>query len=104
MERLGLAEFFPAGQGAFGCDRERRSALIRLAQERAGGWPDGRTVEIGDTARDVETAETADVRSVAFVSGRVHPAQLDRADAVVETMPELVSALSRWERKRTGSG
>jgi len=96
MQRLGLAELFPAGQGAFGCDRERRNALIGLAQERAGGWPDERTVEIGDTARDVETAETAGLRSVAFASGRVHPASLDKADAVIETMPQLVEVLLRW--------
>jgi phosphoglycolate phosphatase len=96
MERLGLGEFFPTGQGGFGCDRELRNALIHLARERAGDWPASRTVEVGDTCRDVETAQTAGVRSVAFASGRVGRERLGRADAVVETMPELVGILSGW--------
>src|SRR3954467_2984443 len=39
MERLGLAGFFPPGEGAFGCERDLRSELFALARERAGGWP-----------------------------------------------------------------
>ena len=52
LERLGLARFFPAGQGAFGCESEARAELI---DARPG--PRGRlaaptaTVEVGDTAR-----------------------------------------------------
>ena len=30
MRRIGLAPFFPAGQGAFGCDGEARSTLLSL--------------------------------------------------------------------------
>ena len=44
MERLGLAPFFPDGQGAFGCDAEHRVDLIRVARERAGGVPTARDV------------------------------------------------------------
>jgi hypothetical protein len=36
MERLGLATYFPPGQGAFGCEREQRTELFALALERAG--------------------------------------------------------------------
>jgi hypothetical protein len=36
MERLGLARFFAAGSGAFGCESESRSELIALARARAG--------------------------------------------------------------------
>ena len=32
MEKLGLAEFFPPGQGAFGCDAEDRVDLIDIAR------------------------------------------------------------------------
>ena len=64
MARLGLERFFPRGQGGFGCDREDRAERIGVARERAGGWPAERTVEIGDTQRDAETAHTAGVRSI----------------------------------------
>jgi phosphoglycolate phosphatase len=64
MERLGLARFFPRGQGAFGCDAERRAELIRIARERASGWPAEATVEIGDTPRDASTAHDAGVHSI----------------------------------------
>jgi phosphoglycolate phosphatase len=64
MERLGLARFFEAGQGAFGCDSESRVELIDLARARAGGWPADATVEIGDTARDASSASDAGIRSI----------------------------------------
>jgi phosphoglycolate phosphatase len=64
MERLGLAWFFPPGQGAFGCDAESRVELIELARTRAGGWPADATVEIGDTARDASSAREAGIRSI----------------------------------------
>jgi phosphoglycolate phosphatase len=93
MERLGLARFFREGEGAFGCDGETRGALIDLARRRAGHWPAARTVEVGDTYRDVETAHAAGVRSVVFASGRVSRERLAEADALVETMPELLAVL-----------
>jgi phosphoglycolate phosphatase-like HAD superfamily hydrolase len=68
MRRLGLERFFAEGQGGFGCDAEERGELIAAARERAGGWPAARTVEIGDTPRDVETARAAGVRSIAVGS------------------------------------
>jgi phosphoglycolate phosphatase len=64
MERLGLARFFPAGQGAFGCESESRPELIALARARAGGWPAQDTVEVGDTERDATTSAEAGIRSV----------------------------------------
>lgn len=68
MRRLGLEQFFAKGQGGFGCDEEERDELIAVARERAGRWPAARTVEIGDTARDVETARAAGIRSIAVRS------------------------------------
>src|SRR5207253_4986970 len=35
MGRLGLARFFPQGQGAFGCESDDRGELLRRALERA---------------------------------------------------------------------
>jgi phosphoglycolate phosphatase len=64
MERLGLERFFPAGQGAFGCDAESRADLIELARARAGDWRAAATVEIGDTARDESSARAAGIRSI----------------------------------------
>jgi phosphoglycolate phosphatase len=64
MRRLGLEHFFVEGQGAFGCDAEARTDLIRIARERAGGWPADATVEIGDTPRDASTAHDAGVSSI----------------------------------------
>ena len=64
LERLGLARFFPAGQGAFGCEAESRAELIALARARAGDWPADRTVEVGDTAVDVSSAREAGIRSL----------------------------------------
>ena len=64
LERLGLGRFFPAGQGAYGCEAESRAELIALAQARAGDWPADRTVEVGDTAVDVSSARDAGIRSL----------------------------------------
>lgn len=71
MLLLGLDRFFPRGQGAFGCDAEERPALIDLARECAGGWPAARTVEVGDTLRDSETARAAGVRSIVVPSSHI---------------------------------
>lgn len=64
LERLGLARFFPAGQGAFGCESESRAELIALARARAGNWPREATVEVGDTAVDESSAREAGIRSL----------------------------------------
>ena len=100
MELLGLARFFPQGQGGFGCEAETRPGMIELARARAGRpdrtWPAGRTVEVGDTCRDVETSHAAGIRSVAIASGRVERARLNAADAVDGDMEGLLRTLSRW--------
>jgi phosphoglycolate phosphatase len=64
VERLGLARFFPRGQGAFGCEAEAREELIALARRRAGDWPAGSTVEVGDTPRDASSSQAAGIRSI----------------------------------------
>ena len=91
MERLGLARFFPEGQGGFGCEAESRARLIEIARERAGGWPAADTVAVGDTEADVAGAHAAGVRVVG-----VHgdPDALTGADARISALSSLPEALS----------
>jgi phosphoglycolate phosphatase len=91
MERLGLARFFPEGQGAFGCDAESRAHLIELARERAGEWPAEDTVAVGDTPADVAGAHAAGIRVVG-----VHgdPDALAGADVRIRSLSSLPEALS----------
>jgi phosphoglycolate phosphatase-like HAD superfamily hydrolase len=95
LERIGLDHLFPSGQGAFGCERERRIALFSLARERAGGWPAERTVAVGDTPLDVASAHAAGARCVAVASGAYSRAELRGADAVVDDLAELPGALAK---------
>ena len=95
LVRLGLERFFPAGQGAFGCDGEERGALIELARRRAGNWPAERTVEVGDTQRDVETARAAGARAIAVRSRRAG-ATFPEADAVCDDLAQVSDQLLAW--------
>ena len=98
MERLGLARFFPEGEGAFGCERENRVDLFALARERAGGWPAHDTVAVGDTPLDVSSAHAAGCRCVAVTTGRYGGDALAAADVVIETLAELADALQSLVR------
>jgi phosphoglycolate phosphatase len=89
MERIGLAEFFPLGQGAFGCEAEDRVELIAIARRKAGNWPLDDTVAVGDTPADIASARAAGIYVIGFGSG------LEGADAVIERMSELPAALER---------
>jgi phosphoglycolate phosphatase-like HAD superfamily hydrolase len=93
LERLGLAAFFPAGQGAFGCEAEERTILLELARRRAGDWPAERTAEVGDTHEDVATAKAVGIHSIAVASARSDLADLTGADALVGDMGGIVQAL-----------
>jgi len=94
MRRLGLAELFPEGQGAFGCEREDRVGLFELARSRAGGWPAERTVAVGDTPLDVSSAHEAGARCVAVTTGAYDGQQLGKADIVIGALSELPTALA----------
>ncbi|HEX9092986.1 MAG TPA: HAD family hydrolase [Coriobacteriia bacterium] len=94
MERLGLAEFFPRGQGAFGCERENRSELFGLACERAGGWPRERTVAVGDTPLDVSSAHAAGCRCIGVTTGSYGRVDLANSDAVIADLGGLEAALT----------
>lgn len=94
MERLGLAELFPPGQGAFGCERESRVDLFDLARERAGNWPTERTVAVGDTPLDVASAHAADCLCIGVTTGSYDHNDLAAADAVIADLGELAAALA----------
>jgi phosphoglycolate phosphatase-like HAD superfamily hydrolase len=89
MERIGLADFFPPGQGAFGCEAEDRAELIAIARRKAGDWPRERTVAVGDTSADVAGARSAGIHVIGFGLA------VEGADAVVERLAELPAALQR---------
>jgi phosphoglycolate phosphatase-like HAD superfamily hydrolase len=94
MERLGLAQFFPSGQGGFGCDAEERSDLIRVARVRAGStdapWPAERTVVVGDTPREVASARAAGALAIG-----IGGSDLEGANALVADLRELPAVLRR---------
>jgi phosphoglycolate phosphatase len=94
MERLELNQFFPIGQGAFGCERERRVELFALARERAGDWPAERTVAVGDTPLDISSAHDAGGRCIAVTTGRYGRHQLANAEVVIPELTRLPEALS----------
>jgi len=94
LQRLGLARFFPPGEGAFGCEAEERGALLELARKRAGDCPASGTAEIGDTPEDVVTAKAAGFRSIGISSPRSRDrAELAGADEIVDDMDGVVRAL-----------
>ena len=99
MEQLGLADLFPAGQGAFGCEREQRVELFALARERAGDWPAERTVAVGDTPLDVSSAHAARCRCVAVTTGQYASHQLAAADVVIPDLTQLQPALQALEAR-----
>lgn len=94
MERLGLAEFFPPGQGAFGCEREARIELFDLARDRAGNWPAERTIAVGDTPLDASSARAAGCRCICVTTGSYGREALADADAVIPDLGELERALA----------
>jgi phosphoglycolate phosphatase len=94
IERLALGAFFPPGQGAFGCERERRFELFTLARERAGDWPAETTVAVGDTPLDVASAHEAGCLCVGITTGTYSKAALSDADAVIASLAELETVLA----------
>jgi phosphoglycolate phosphatase-like HAD superfamily hydrolase len=99
MERLGLEELFPRGQGAFGCEREGRVELFELARRRAGDWPARRTVGVGDTPLDVSSAHAAGCCSIGVTTGSYGPDALADADAVIADLGELETALATLDER-----
>jgi phosphoglycolate phosphatase-like HAD superfamily hydrolase len=103
LERAGLADFFPRGQGAFGSDDEDRTALPRIARRRAGAngrpYPRADTTVIGDTPNDVACAHADGVRCLAIATGPFRPDDLHAAgaDGVATDARGLSGLLGRLE-------
>jgi phosphoglycolate phosphatase-like HAD superfamily hydrolase len=95
LERAGIGDFFPAGQGGFGSDAESRDLLPALARQRAGDYPRERTLLIGDTPLDVACARADGVRVLAVATGMYEASELAGADAVVSDGWELGTELER---------
>jgi phosphoglycolate phosphatase-like HAD superfamily hydrolase len=94
MERLDLLRYFRPGEGAFGCERERRVDLFALARERAGDPPAEQTVAVGDTPLDISSAHEAGCRCIAVATGRYARDELRGADVVIPTLHDLADALA----------
>lgn len=92
LEHVGLNQWFPRDQGAFGCQVEERNQLIRLALRRAAPKPEG-AVPVGDTSRDVKSPQDLGLRVVVVGFDAEPPAAEEEADGVVRTMPRLVETL-----------
>ena len=95
LERAGIGDYFPAGQGGFGSDSESRDLLPALARARAGEHPRERTILIGDTPLDVACARADGVRVLAVATGIYEAADLTDADAVAADGWELAGVLER---------
>jgi phosphinothricin acetyltransferase len=89
LERLGLASFFPTGQGAFGCESEDRVELIARARARASDWPAEQTVAIENSPFAEMAARAAGVRSIRIApDGDVFSMQGLAAELVTAKEPE----------------
>ena len=98
LARAGIGDYFEPGQGGFGSDHLDRSELPAIARDRAGGWPRGRTVVIGDTPRDIACARADGVRVAAVATGPFAIEALADADAVVDGAHALLPVLEDFVR------
>jgi phosphoglycolate phosphatase-like HAD superfamily hydrolase len=96
LGRAGIGHYFERGQGGFGSDSESRADLPAIARGRAGDWPRGRTVVIGDTPRDIACARADDLRVVAVATGPFAVEALADADAVIDDARALLPVLNDW--------
>lgn len=93
LAAAGLGEWFAHGQGAFGSDAEDRRELVPVARERAGGWPAGHTVVIGDAPGDVACALAGGAVAVGLL-GHFGAEELVGAHALIEDLADLEDALT----------
>jgi len=89
LERLGLARFFPDGQGAFGCESDDRVELVDRARSRASDWAAEQTVLVGGEPFAEMTARAAGVQSMRIASDGDHRTLTELAAAIAaEPEPE----------------
>lgn len=94
MALAGLGEFFVRGEGAFGSDHERRTALVPIARARSPVADP--VVVVGDTPADIRCARAGAARCVAVASGPYGTAELAHADAVGADIADAAGILRRW--------
>ena len=93
LTEFGLHDHIDFEVGAYGLDGLERSALVRLARERAQAkfqetFDEHSTVLIGDTPRDVRAGHEGGARVVAVATGRSDAAALRAAGAEL-VLPDL---------------
>lgn len=100
LKSAGIGHWFARGQGGFGSDSDDRAMLPPIARRRAGeaaglttSWPQGQTVVIGDTPRDIACAHADDLRCVAVTTGGYSASELSGADIVVGDAQALAATL-----------
>jgi phosphoglycolate phosphatase len=98
LRRFKLGPYFRFG--AFGDDHEDRSALARIALERANALADrpltgAETTVVGDTPRDVACARAIGARAVVVSTGLVDPDDLiaSEPDAILDSFQNLEASL-----------
>ena len=102
MARVGLDGFFPADEGAFGSDHERRDALVpvAIARARAASRCAEPAVVVGDTPRDIACARAGGALCVAVTTGSHAAAELGGADAVVDDLSAAADVILGWKAGR----
>ena len=102
MARVGLGGFFPADEGAFGSDHERRDALVpvAIARARAASRCAEPVVVVGDTPRDIACARAGGALCVAVTTGSHAAAELGEADAVVDGLSAAADVILGWKAER----
>ena len=69
------------------------AAVVRLAIEAAGS---DRAVMVGDSATDIKTARNAGIPAIAVSWGFRPKSDLEAADAIAETIPQLSGFISTF--------
>jgi phosphoglycolate phosphatase len=102
MAHVGLGGFFPADEGAFGSDHERRDALVpvAIARARAASRCAEPAVVVGDTPRDIACARAGGALCVAVTTGSHTAAELGAADAVVSDLSAAAGVILSWRGAR----
>ncbi len=86
--------------GGYGSDSPDRAALVAIAIERARALAPRHTevIVVGDTVHDIAAARACDATVCAVTTGADLRAALTSADAVFDSMAELLP----WHRQRFG--
>jgi phosphoglycolate phosphatase-like HAD superfamily hydrolase len=92
LASAGIAASFDLAQGAYGCEVEPRTELVRLAAERCGWTHTRPVVVVGDTEHDVAAGRALGARVVGVATDDASRAELSAAgaDAIVDTCGEAL--------------